>query len=266
VDWNSDGKKDLLVGDSYGWTYVYINEGTDDNPVLGTETMLTKHWGERSAPYTIDWNRDGKKDLLIGQKDGRILKLININTDEDPQFGGVEFVLAGGEQLSVGQRSNPKMPDWDNDGKRDLISGEYLGFIYFYKNIGEDTAPDFGPREQIKAGGTIIDVGLTARIDIVDWNKDGLLDILSGCDAGTIYYFEQEFIFKIESSLYEEGVGTILKWRSRPSDIYTVYFSDDMQTWTPFPEAIPSQGVETQWIDPTSGSTTIRFYKIGRSE
>lgn len=214
----------------------------------------------------IDWNLDGKKDLLVGTKDGRILKHININTNEDPQFGPTDYVYAGASQFDVGMRANPKMPDWNNDGKRDIITGEYEGYIFFYPNIGTDTSPDFGPREYIKAGGNIIDVGLTSRIDIVDWNNDGLPDILSGCQDGVIYYFEQEFVFKFESIIRVDGVGTTLKWRSRPNDIYIVYFSDDMQSWTPFPEAILSQGLETEWTDITGTSPFIRYYKIGLNE
>jgi len=32
IDWNNDGKKDLLVGDGYGYVWLYLNEGTNVDP------------------------------------------------------------------------------------------------------------------------------------------------------------------------------------------------------------------------------------------
>ena len=43
ADWNGDGKKDLIVGYFYeGWIYVYLNEGTNSQPVFirGNEILL----------------------------------------------------------------------------------------------------------------------------------------------------------------------------------------------------------------------------------
>lgn len=34
VDWNNDGKKDLLVGESPGYIWLFLNQGTDLNPVF----------------------------------------------------------------------------------------------------------------------------------------------------------------------------------------------------------------------------------------
>jgi len=259
VDWNSDGRKDLLVGDTWGYVHLFLNEGTDAAPVLGTDTLI-EMVQQRAAPCAVDWNEDGKKDLLVGEKMGKIRLLVNVNTDEDPVFPiEDEYVLAGSEPLVVGQRSNPKMPDWDNDGKKDIVSGEFEGTIYFYPNIGLHDAPDFGPREQLQAGGEVLDVGDASRIDVVDWNNDGLLDILSGCYEGTIYYFEQEFI---KSMTYEPGVGTRLEWHSFPGDVYTVYYSDDMQNWTQGAQMTATQET-TEWIDTGSIDESKRFYKIG---
>ena len=266
MDWNNDGKKDLLVGESSLYAYLYINEGTEFDPVLGGGTIVA--WtGQRVAPYVVDWNEDGKKDLLVGEKTGLISLLINENTDDDPQFPDQSLnVLAGFEDLDVGERSNPEMPDWNNDGKKDLISGEYYGNIYIYLNIGTNSDPDFGPREQMKAGSAVVDVGTTARIDVVDWNNDGLLDVLSGCKDGFVYYFEQEFIFKFESISYEPGVGTRLVWRSRSGESYTVYYSDDTENWTTVPGEINSGGVTTEWVDTSSTGATRRIYKVSYNE
>ena len=247
------------MGDSWGYVYLYINGGTDANPVLGYETII-EMVQQRAAPYVVDWNEDGRKDLLVGEKWGAIRLLVNNNTDEDPVFPIEDiYVMAGAEPLVVGQRPNPKMPDWDNDGKKDIVTGEYEGVIYFYPNIGLHDDPDFGPREQLQAGGKVLDVGDASRIDIVDWNNDGLLDILCGCQEGTVYYFEQRFI---TSMTYEPGIGTRLEWHSFPGDVYTVYYSDDMQNWTQGAQMTASQ--ETmEWLDAGSLGVSQRFYKVG---
>ena len=41
VDWNGDGKKDLLGGFFYrGWIYSYINSGTNSDPIFTSEELL----------------------------------------------------------------------------------------------------------------------------------------------------------------------------------------------------------------------------------
>jgi hypothetical protein len=41
TDWNSDGKKDLIVGQfANGAIRLYLNEGTDTEPVFGDSTFL----------------------------------------------------------------------------------------------------------------------------------------------------------------------------------------------------------------------------------
>ena len=52
ADWNGDGKKDLLVGYFYqGWIYLYINSGTDDNPVFASEEILNADGSPISVGY-----------------------------------------------------------------------------------------------------------------------------------------------------------------------------------------------------------------------
>lgn len=51
-----------------------------------------------AAPYVYDFDRDGKRDLLVGQFAGGKLQIYrNVGTDAAPKFGDVEWFRAGGE-------------------------------------------------------------------------------------------------------------------------------------------------------------------------
>ncbi len=48
----------------------------------------------------------------------------------------------------------PHVTDWNNDGKKDMIMGQFSGgSITLFKNIGTDEAPVFGEGEKLHAGG-----------------------------------------------------------------------------------------------------------------
>ncbi|MHC4597477.1 MAG: hypothetical protein ACYS47_00580 [Planctomycetota bacterium] len=53
----------------------------------------------------------------------------------------------------------PVVVDWDGDGKKDLLVGQFIqGRIRFYRNVGEEGKPVFKTFEFLKAGGKEISV------------------------------------------------------------------------------------------------------------
>lgn len=141
--------------------------------------------GAVSFPGVVDWNNDGKKDVFCGEDKGKVLLLINEGTDADPVFNTASFIKDGSGDLKVSMRSNPVVADWNRDGKKDLIVGEEFGYIFFYENKNIDADPLFSGGIQMEAGGQKIDTDSRARLDVADWDEDGVLDLLSGQDKWT---------------------------------------------------------------------------------
>ncbi len=55
-----------------------------------------------AAPYVYDFDRDGVRDLLVGQFGGGKLKIYrNVGTNEKPLFAEPRWFEAGGEVASV---------------------------------------------------------------------------------------------------------------------------------------------------------------------
>ncbi len=147
VDWNNDGLKDLVIGALDGKIHIFINEGTDAEPVFlsgicaqedGTD-LIVKNNSEpshpRSSPVIFDFNFDGKKDILTGNKDGELLLYKNVGTDEAPLFSGYEPVDTNGIEIDLPDtpRSRPFVCYWDEDGYPDVLIGAADGLIHLYR-------------------------------------------------------------------------------------------------------------------------------------
>jgi hypothetical protein len=197
VQWDGDGRKDLLIGLSDGTARIYFNTGTDAAPVFdnwqsvevgpaGSKTPIDV--GARAAPMVVDWNNDGKKDLLTGALDGLLRLYINEGTDTAPDFVTVSYVQENGDALLVPtDRSSPEVADFNGDGKKDLLAGNTEGQLLLYLNAGTDAAPAFSGYITVESDGQEIDLpSITpsqwarSRPFVCDWNNDGYWDILVG--------------------------------------------------------------------------------------
>jgi WD40 repeat protein len=183
-DWNEDGKKDIISGSDRGRVYVYLNTGTNKEPVFDKATEIYDVEIMRfSKPYIVDWDNDGKKDFVIGSSSGEISLFLNKGTNLKPRYG-FETKLNDGD-LDVGNASSPAMVDWNGDGKKDLIVGDRRGRVHVFLNKGTDSAPSFSS-EGIK---TSIEVPNRATPFIVDWDNDGKFDVICGSSDGKVYIF-----------------------------------------------------------------------------
>ena len=183
-DWNEDGKKDIITGSDSGQVYVYLNNGTNKEPIFDKPIKIPGVEVQRlSDPYIADYNSDGKKDVIVGQASGEVSVFINMGTNQSPLFPS-EIKLNDGS-LDVGQYSSVSMVDWNADGKKDLLVGNSRGNVYVFFNMGDNSQPRFSD-DGMK---TQISVSNYATPYVADWNGDGKFDIICGSSDGKVYIF-----------------------------------------------------------------------------
>ena len=140
----------------------------------------------------MDWNEDGRKDLILGENDGHVRIYLNTNTDVDPQFSGYSYVQKGGSDYDVGHYSAPYITDWNEDGKKDLLVGCSTGYTYLLLNVNTNADPVFDSADTLKDGSGHLDPGSTVSPVVFDWDNDGRKDVLVGNDNGKIYFYQNK--------------------------------------------------------------------------
>ena len=164
----NSSKKDLEV--------VYLPRYT---PFLATK--------EKLHPFAIDYNGDTTIDLLLGTGDGKIALFLNHGDNENPLFSDFSFITSGtdGKIIDIGERAVPCMADLNHDGLNDLLVGCSEGYLYYSENQGSSEQPLFTPialmedsmRQAIRVDGNCNPI-------VVDWNGNGINDILLGSGNG----------------------------------------------------------------------------------
>ncbi len=186
-DWNKDGRLDLVTGERLGYYTVFLRNA--DNTLTnsgriqahGTDIMTNNN----SWPAIVDWNLDGRKDLLAGQEGisapCNVYVYLNEGTDSVPAFGDSTPVLHNGTPFTD-YRCVPLLLDLDLDGKRDLVLGEWYSSVRLYSNVGTDTNPVFDDYVNlVEPDSSSFLNGNPPRVNFTDWDGDGDLDMIT-CD------------------------------------------------------------------------------------
>ncbi|MBN1912036.1 MAG: VCBS repeat-containing protein, partial [Pirellulales bacterium] len=141
VDWNNDGRLDLVVGAYDGRVRVFLDEALAGVPDFRSELVVQDAMGDllvpsgRSSVEVIDFDGDGRKDLVVGNTDGQLLFYANSGTDAQPAFDTAQAVLA--DELPIDlpgtPRSRPFLGDYDADGHADILLGAADGLVRLYR-------------------------------------------------------------------------------------------------------------------------------------
>jgi hypothetical protein len=79
-DWDNDGRVDLIVDSRTAAWFRNVGESQDGTVKLEYmgELSSTRLEGHTTCPTAVDWDNDGKYDLLVGGEDGRFYLVRNI--------------------------------------------------------------------------------------------------------------------------------------------------------------------------------------------
>ena len=206
VYWDADYRKDLLAGLADGTIKIFLNIGTDSNPVFDGGRGVLAWWdiyeldvGFRATPALLDWDNDGRTDLIVGALDGKIHIYHNCGCGGaiPPSFfttwpSGVLLQQDGNDLAVPSERSSPVVLDLDGDGKKDLLTGNTDGQLLFYRNVGTDAEPRFSGYSLVKSDGVPIDLpgSPRSRPFVCYWTGDGYPDVLIGAGDGKVHLYQ----------------------------------------------------------------------------
>jgi hypothetical protein len=235
VYWDADARKDLLAGEAAGKVRLFLNTGTDEAPAFDAGTYVQVglpgakadiNVDARATPNPVDWNGDGRRDLVVGAVDGKVRVYVNEGTDSEPDFRTVLFAQENGADLVVPTgRSSPCLRDLDGDGKKDLLAGNTEGQLLFYHNVGTDLAPAFSGYVLVQSAGVPIDLPSSARSrpSVCDWTGGPTPDVLIGSGDGLVRLYEGDDSSAVGPPWTGSGSIRLLKAYPNPTRGFQTY-------------------------------------------
>ncbi|MBC2595242.1 VCBS repeat-containing protein [Ruficoccus amylovorans] len=164
-DWNGNGLTDLVVAQEDGLVAVLENTGNivDGMPEFLPPRMLRQQadevmFGVLTTPSLVDFDDDGREDIITGNAAGEIGFIKNLGGDPtrwaepvllESEGEPIRFIagpngsIQGPAEYKWGY-TNLSTGDWDGDGKPDIMVSTITGNIYWFKNLGN--GPDGLPR------------------------------------------------------------------------------------------------------------------------
>lgn len=196
-DIDNDGDTDLVIGLSTGDLIYWENTAVTGNPPdlifkgnLKNAANVVINIGAYAAPCIVDLNRDGKTDLIIGERNG------NINYYSGSETGSIKFNFVTDSLGKIRIKTNsslfgythPFITDVNKDGKYDLVLGTNLSGLQFYNNIEDKINDTFVYTSGMVSG----KLGLRTTAVLADITLDGKLEMLTGNSSGGLIIFSED--------------------------------------------------------------------------
>lgn len=217
-DWDHDGLPDLMVNSIWGKVEWYKNIGTRQKPKLSAARPVEVAWKGaspkpewfwwnpkgnelvtqwRTTPVLVDWNKDELTDLVMLDHEGYLALF------ERREQGGALQLLPG-KRIFVNEKGDPlrlntgyagksgrrklAVVDWDGDGKLDfLLNSENATWLRQAESReGKVVLKDMGLLDSRNVAGH------TSSPTVVDWNRDGVPELLVGAEDGYFYHVQRK--------------------------------------------------------------------------
>lgn len=231
IDWNKDGHPDLICGDEDGRVAFIKNTGKSagDAPLFEHPRYFQQEaddvkFGALATPVGFDWDGDGDFDLISGNTAGHVALIENLSGPgiEKPRWAVPVLLEADGKILRIlagpnGSIQGPaeakwgyttlSIADWDGDRLPDLLLNSIWGKVVWFKNIGIRSAPKLAAARPVEVewqgaqpalvygwlrpeGKALLTQWRTTP-NAIDWNQDGLIDLLMLDQEGYLAFFER---------------------------------------------------------------------------
>jgi hypothetical protein len=187
IDLNADGYSDIVFEDD-GWRVLYgpgYSNSTTAISMVGTSDL------DRNFILTIDYDGDGKQELLVGDTNGdapngnwHVIAYIN---------GAATALNLNIEAIGAGEESAAQILDIDGDGLQDIVF-QTSSQIRMYRNLGGTfaaavTLRDFNPDDIAIAFSYdhVFNSPAMKNSAIIDVNGDGRSELLSKISMASWY-------------------------------------------------------------------------------
>jgi hypothetical protein len=157
-DVDNDGLPDLVLGIDSGFVWLYLNQGTAQQPLFNRVPgnwghINTRKWFPGEAkPRIADLNGDGHPDLVVGSEHGLLYVFPDIRRQTTPFYHSNQFFQFGltGQYDSTrfNTHATPCFIKLDGDSFPDLIMGNAKGGLLAFRNLGLSTSVQPGMVKQ----------------------------------------------------------------------------------------------------------------------
>lgn len=198
-DFTGDGLPDVVCGQKDGTLLLFPHARfIDEQSTAVTTGYLGADVGDFSTPQFFDLDRDGKKDLIIGNRRGLLSYWHNTTVAGAPVFQRMTDTLG---QVDVRDYTQSyfgySVPCFYRDALRGtiLFCGNEQGHLFAYRDIDDNlegtfTLADSMLAETFDTTAFVLDEGRRVGIAVAELNGDHYPDLLVGNYAGGVAFFD----------------------------------------------------------------------------